>query len=187
VPAAPPRHRAARKNGPVVSRLPDPAPADGSTVVATAGSGGAAVRHAEDAEARRSAATAPSRNAARSPLDAEPRRSPRPNRDRDEPPTPTDPRQIALSMLVGYGWDSTQFACLDDLWVGESNWDHRATNPTSGAYGIPQALPPGKMARAGDDWRTNPATQIEWGRWYISMSYGTPCAANEFKLANNWY
>ncbi len=90
-------------------------------------------------------------------------------------------------MLPAYGWDSSQFACLDQLWIGESNWDHTATNPTSGAYGIPQALPPGKMSTAGPDWRTNPATQIEWGLKYISLSYGTPCSANQFKLANGWY
>jgi len=92
-----------------------------------------------------------------------------------------------MAMLAAYGWDSSQFVCLDQLWIGESNWDHTATNPTSGAYGIPQALPAGKMATAGPDWRTNPATQIEWGLKYIGLSYGTPCSANEFKLANGWY
>ncbi len=99
----------------------------------------------------------------------------------------SDPRDVAMSMLGDYGWDSSQFSCLDQLWVGESNWDHTATNPTSGAYGIPQALPAGKMSTAGSDWRTNPITQIEWGLGYIQDSYGSPCAANEFKLANNWY
>jgi hypothetical protein len=97
------------------------------------------------------------------------------------------PREIARSMLPAYGWDSVQYSCLDQLWISESNWDHTATNPTSGAYGIPQALPAGKMASAGLDWRTNPATQIEWGLEYIRLSYGTPCSANSFKIANNWY
>ncbi len=99
----------------------------------------------------------------------------------------SDPRDIAMSMLGDYGWDSSQFSCLDQLWVGESNWEHTATNPTSGAYGIPQALPASKMSTAGSDWRTNPTTQIEWGLGYIQDSYGSPCSANEFKLANNWY
>lgn len=100
---------------------------------------------------------------------------------------PTDPREIALELLPQYGWDSSQFGCLDELWVGESDWDVNATNPTSGAYGIPQALPAEKMASFGSDWRTNPVTQIEWGLWYINESYGSPCSANEFKNANNWY
>lgn len=100
---------------------------------------------------------------------------------------PTDPRDIARSLLGRYGWDVSQFGCLDDLWIGESGWDHTATNPTSGAYGIPQSLPAAKMATAGSDWRTNPRTQIEWGLGYIRDVYGSPCAANDFKLGNNWY
>lgn len=99
---------------------------------------------------------------------------------------PSDPRDIARAMLVPYGW-SAEFGCLDQLYIGESNWDHTATNPTSGAYGIPQSLPAEKMATAGSDWRTNPATQIEWGLSYIEDAYGSPCAANSFKLANGWY
>jgi hypothetical protein len=100
---------------------------------------------------------------------------------------PEDPRDIARQMLAEYGWEQYEFGCLDELWISESDWEFDATNPTSGAYGIPQALPAGKMSTAGSDWRTNPATQIEWGLWYIDNSYGTPCAAWEFKQANNWY
>ncbi len=99
----------------------------------------------------------------------------------------TDPREIARAMLGQYGWSEYEFSCLDSLWVGESDWNPYATNPTSGAYGIPQSLPAEKMASAGPDWRTNPMTQIEWGLDYIRLSYGTPCSANAFKLANGWY
>jgi hypothetical protein len=100
---------------------------------------------------------------------------------------PEDPREIAMYLLPEFGWDESQFGCLDDLWVGESDWDVSAENPTSGAYGIPQALPAEKMASAGPDWETNPATQISWGLGYIQDVYGDPCAANDFKTANNWY
>lgn len=100
---------------------------------------------------------------------------------------PTDPREIAMMMLPEYGWDSMQFSCLDQLYISESNWNPFATNSSSGAYGIPQSLPAEKMATAGDDWRTNPATQIEWGLDYIVSSYGTPCSAWSFKQGNNWY
>jgi hypothetical protein len=99
----------------------------------------------------------------------------------------SDPRDIAMAMLAEYGWDSSEFDCLDDLWYGESQWDPYAENPYSGAYGIPQALPAEKMAAAGPDWETNPATQIEWGLGYIQDRYGTPCSANDFKLSNGWY
>ncbi len=100
---------------------------------------------------------------------------------------PTDPRDIAEAMLGGYGWSNSEFSCLDQLWVSESDWDPSATNPSSGAYGIPQSLPADKMATAGADWRTNPATQISWGLTYIRDSYGTPCGAWSFKQSNNWY
>ncbi|GAA4914451.1 lytic transglycosylase domain-containing protein [Streptomonospora salina] len=98
-----------------------------------------------------------------------------------------DPKSIARSMLSDYGWGADQFSCLEPLWEKESNWDHTAQNPSSGAYGIPQSLPGSKMADAGADWQTNPATQIEWGLGYIEREYGSPCGAWEHSQANNWY
>lgn len=99
---------------------------------------------------------------------------------------PTDPRDMAMLMLADYGW-SDQFSCLDQLYLGESNWNPSAMNPSSGAYGIPQSLPGEKMATAGADWRTNPATQLEWGLDYIQSRYGSPCSAWYFKEYHNWY
>lgn len=106
-----------------------------------------------------------------------------------EPPggTPQQNRELGRSMTLAYGWDAGQFGCLDSLWVSESNWLTTAENPSSGAYGIPQSLPASKMASAGGDWATNPATQIAWGLGYIDDVYGTPCSAWSFKQANNWY
>ena len=98
-----------------------------------------------------------------------------------------DPRGAARDMLGEFGWNSGQFACLDQLWSGESGWNLKATNPSSGAYGIPQALPGGKMASAGEDWRTNPLTQIRWGLGYIRDVYGSPCGATSFKSGHGWY
>jgi len=86
-----------------------------------------------------------------------------------------------------YGWGDKQFACLETLWFKESNWNHKATNSTSGAYGIPQSLPGRKMATFGDDWKTNPATQIKWGANYIQDRYDTPCGALDFFHVHNWY
>ncbi|GAA3685574.1 hypothetical protein FB459_1967 [Yimella lutea] len=96
-------------------------------------------------------------------------------------------RSIAQSMLSSYGWGQDQFGCLDRLWTRESGWAHTATNPSSGAYGIPQSLPGSKMASAGADWRTNPATQITWGLTYIKGRYGSPCGAWAHSEAVNWY
>jgi hypothetical protein len=101
--------------------------------------------------------------------------------------TTQDPRTIARAMLPEFGFSSDQFSCLDALYVSESDWDVHADNPTSSAYGIPQALPGSKMASAGADWAENPATQIRWGLGYIRSSYGTPCNAWSFKQGHNWY
>ena len=77
-------------------------------------------------------------------------------------------------MLKRYGFDQGQIVSLIKLWNGESGWNEKAGNPSSDAYGIPQSLPGSKMASAGKDWRTNPATQINWGLSYIKSRYGTP-------------
>ena len=96
-----------------------------------------------------------------------------------------DPRSIARAKLAARGW-SGQFSCLDSLWTRESGWRTTAANP-SGAYGIPQALPGSKMASAGSDWRTNPATQIDWGLNYIASQYGSPCGAwSHFQSAGSY-
>uniref|UniRef100_UPI003F4C593F aggregation-promoting factor C-terminal-like domain-containing protein n=1 Tax=Nocardioides sp. SYSU DS0651 TaxID=3415955 RepID=UPI003F4C593F len=99
----------------------------------------------------------------------------------------SDPRDIARALLPDYGWGSEQFGCLDSLWTKESNWRWNADNPTSSAYGIPQSLPGSKMASAGADWATNPATQIKWGLGYIQDRYGSPCSAWGHSQAVNWY
>lgn len=92
-------------------------------------------------------------------------------------PAQRTPRAIAQQLMPGFGFGTDQWSCLDQLWVGESGWNWAATNPYSGAYGIPQALPATKMSSAGPDWLTNPATQISWGLSYIKSRYGTPCSA----------
>jgi murein DD-endopeptidase MepM/ murein hydrolase activator NlpD len=98
-----------------------------------------------------------------------------------------DPRGIARIMVAERGWSSAVFTCLNLLWNKESRWNYRARNPYSGAYGIPQALPGGKMASAGADWRTNPVTQITWGLGYIADLYGTPCGAWSHSKSHGWY
>jgi hypothetical protein len=97
------------------------------------------------------------------------------------------PQQIAEQMLSQFGWSSSQFSCLQPLWALESGWNIYASNPSSGAYGIPQALPGSKMASAGPDWQSDAATQIRWGLSYIQGTYGSPCAAWSHEEADGWY
>ncbi|MFK4223736.1 transglycosylase SLT domain-containing protein [Streptomyces sp. NPDC019890] len=80
-----------------------------------------------------------------------------------------------------------QFQCFSNIVNHESTWNYQAQNASSGAYGLVQALPGSKMASAGDDWRTNPATQIKWGLNYMNSRYDSPCGAWSFWQANNWY
>ncbi|MDT0310570.1 transglycosylase SLT domain-containing protein [Streptomyces sp. DSM 44917] len=80
-----------------------------------------------------------------------------------------------------------QFQCFSNIVDHESGWDHTATNPYSGAYGLMQALPGSKMSSAGADWQTNPVTQIRWGVNYMESRYGSPCGAWDFWQANGWY
>jgi hypothetical protein len=97
------------------------------------------------------------------------------------------PQQVAQGMLASFGWASSQFSCLDPLWEHESGWSVTASNPGTGAYGIPQALPGSRMASAGSDWQTDAATQIRWGLEYIKDTYGSPCAAWSHEEATGWY
>jgi hypothetical protein len=103
------------------------------------------------------------------------------------PPNPNTAQSIAYNMMASFGFDpKTYFGCLLDIWNRESGWVYDAEN-ASGAYGIPQALPGSKMATAGADWQTNPATQIKWGLGYIKAIYGNPCGAWAFEEANGYY
>jgi hypothetical protein len=96
-------------------------------------------------------------------------------------------QQIAEQMLSQYGWSSSQFSCLEPLWAHESGWSVTAENPSSGAYGIPQAMPGSEMASAGADWQTDAATQIRWGLDYIRGRYGSPCGAWAHEESDGWY
>jgi hypothetical protein len=104
-----------------------------------------------------------------------------------KPAAPKTPQQIATAMLQGFGWTKAQFSFLDHLWHKESNWDPTASNASSGAYGIAQALPASQMSSAGSDWQTNASTQIKWGLNYIKDRYGSPQAAWAHETAQGWY
>jgi hypothetical protein len=102
------------------------------------------------------------------------------------PSNPSAAQAIARDMLLARGWGDDQFGCLVELWNHESGWNVYASNP-SGAYGIPQALPGSKMATAGPNWESDPATQISWGLGYITGRYGTPCGAWDAFNSQGWY
>nr|DAG85260.1 MAG TPA: tail tape measure [Bacteriophage sp.] len=85
------------------------------------------------------------------------------------------------------GIPESWFNGLNSIIQQESGWRVNATNPSSGAYGIPQSLPGNKMASAGSDWRTNPITQLKWLYSYIKERYGSLQNALSFRAAHGWY
>lgn len=146
------------------------------------------------AEAARKAAQAKAEAAKRAAAERASRSATRSTGGGEAPPaTPTDcatlsgNRRTGCSLLSWAGFGTDQFSCLDKLWTKESGWNHLASNPSSGAYGIPQALPGEKMATYGDDWRTNPVPQIKWGLSYIKGRYSDPCGAWAKSQSDGWY
>ncbi|MEH1167634.1 lytic transglycosylase domain-containing protein [Micromonospora sp. CPCC 205539] len=96
-------------------------------------------------------------------------------------------REIGCALMLEKGFGIAEFPCLEKLWTKESGWNHKANNSSSGAYGIPQALPGSKMGSVASDWRTSPATQIKWGLGYIKGKYDTPCGAWRYFQNNGHY
>lgn len=104
------------------------------------------------------------------------------------PGTLNDYQKYASERLHTVGFSSSgEMACLVKLWERESNWRVDADNPSSDAYGIPQALPGSKMSTHGADWATSYKTQINWGIDYIKGRYGTPCSALSHSDRVGWY
>lgn len=103
------------------------------------------------------------------------------------------PKAIGQRMAAGMGWTGDQWKALEKLWDHESNWNPHAKNKSSGAYGIPQALPHTKMPKAA--WpesaggTSDAATQIQWGLNYIKGRYGNPVMAWAFwqRQSPHWY
>ena len=156
---------------------------------ASAEAAAAEAASAEAAAAQAAAAKAAAAQAAEAPAKPAPAAAVRAAPAR--PSAPADPnaaQQIARQLMANqHGWGADQFGCLVSLWDKESGWNLNAYNASSGATGIPQALPGNKMASAGADWQTNPATQITWGLGYIASRYSTPCAAWDKSEASGWY
>jgi hypothetical protein len=100
----------------------------------------------------------------------------------------TGNRAVGCTLLLSFGgFKLDQMPCLEKLWTKESRWTTTARNKSSGAYGIPQALPPEKMAKYGSDYLTNPVPQIKWGLGYIKGRYDTPCGAWAYFQSHGWY
>ncbi|MFE2106267.1 transglycosylase SLT domain-containing protein [Kitasatospora sp. NPDC059463] len=145
------------------------AEADAAAQAQAAAQAEAEAKAQADAKAKADAAAAASRSQERSALNSKPSYS-------------GSPREIAAQIVP-----AGQLQCFNNIVSRESSWNVTATNPSSGAYGLVQALPGSKMASAGSDWRTNPVTQIKWGLNYMNSRYGSPCGAWAFWQSHHWY
>jgi hypothetical protein len=94
---------------------------------------------------------------------------------------------LGRAMAAQMGWAGTQWDALYQLWQRESGWNRLARNPSSGAYGIPQALPGSKMGPAANPPTSSAAAQIAWGLRYIAQVYGSPVGAWAHEQRFNWY
>jgi peptidoglycan DL-endopeptidase CwlO len=106
--------------------------------------------------------------------------------------TPDANKAIGRMYAATYGWyPGAEWDALDKLWTHESNWNNTALNPTSGAYGIAQALPASKYPKAAQPPSMGGLSyapdQIAWGLKYIKDRYGDPLGAWAHEVANNWY
>jgi len=137
----------------------------------------AAARRAAEARATRSSRSSSGSSGSSTPLPATP----------SSCTSYSGNQRTGCSLLSWAGFSIGQMGCLQSLWNRESGWRTTARNPSSGAYGIPQALPGRKMAAYGSDWETNPAVQIKWGLMYIKGRYGSPCSAWSYFQSNGWY
>ncbi|WP_324606669.1 LysM peptidoglycan-binding domain-containing protein [Kitasatospora azatica] len=132
---------------------------------------------AKAAPSAKSDTQAASRSNTRSPLAATPAAV----------PAPANNSVASLQALAASIVPADQLASFDQIISHESGWNITATNPSSGAYGLPQALPGNKMASAGADWQTNPATQLRWALQYMNSTYGSPNAAWAFWQTHSAY
>ncbi len=99
----------------------------------------------------------------------------------------SDMQQWAHDYLIDNGYTEEDFTATVYIINHESGWRVDATNASSGAYGLPQALPGSKMASAGDDWETNYQTQLKWFWSYCESRYGSITAAYTYWIAHGYY
>lgn len=99
----------------------------------------------------------------------------------------SDMQQWAHDYLLSNGYTEADFTGMVYIINHESGWNVTATNASSGAYGLPQALPGSKMASAGADWKTNYQTQLKWFIGYCNDRYGGVQQAYTYWLSHHSY
>lgn len=98
---------------------------------------------------------------------------------------PNQAREAFEQITADLGVTGSEKQIWADIITKESGWNVYATNPSSGAYGLPQSLPGNKMASVGGDYLTNPYTQLMWMYKYVHERYGSFAGVNWY--SRGWY
>lgn len=86
--------------------------------------------------------------------------------------------------MAAAGIPENQWSYVDFIVSKESGWNPSATNASSGACGLAQALPCSKIGGAGG---YDPVTALRWQKDYVEQRYGGYAEAYAFWTANHWY
>lgn len=81
------------------------------------------------------------------------------------------------------GIAESDWTYVDYIAMKESSWNPKATNASSGACGLIQALPCSKVPGNGYD----PVDNLRWADGYAKNRYGSWQAAHQFWQANHWW
>ncbi|WP_228479686.1 transglycosylase SLT domain-containing protein [Microbacterium abyssi] len=85
--------------------------------------------------------------------------------------------------MAAAGIASGDWGYVDYIVSRESGWNPNATNSSSGACGLVQALPCSKVPGNGYD----PVDNLRWANGYATGRYGSWAAAHAFWTSNHWW
>ncbi|MGF3054061.1 transglycosylase SLT domain-containing protein [Microbacterium sp. YY-03] len=84
--------------------------------------------------------------------------------------------------LAAAGIAQSDWGYVDYIVSRESGWNPNATNSSSGACGLVQVYPCGKIDNAYD-----PVVNLTWANGYATGRYGSWAGAYEFWTTNHWW
>jgi hypothetical protein len=85
--------------------------------------------------------------------------------------------------MAAAGIPQSDWGYVDYIVSRESGWNPNATNASSGACGLVQALPCSKVPGGG----YNPVANLQWANGYAVGRYGSWASAYAFWTANHWW
>jgi TP901 family phage tail tape measure protein len=102
---------------------------------------------------------------------------------------PTGPIVQMAKAMVSNIWGMGQWPPYESVEMQEAGFDPTAVNPSSGAAGLAQALPPTKYPPGAWPYHglESAKLQLGWMMQYIKSTYGNPAGAWAHEQAIGWY